>query len=405
MSYAGAHEEGLSLCLESLIGSPKREMYSRPQGGDVTRSWLMVLAFPAVLAAQERSFMRTDRYVLGIEQYLSAGLTFADIDGDGDMDAVVANGRHWPQPNEVFVNNGTGRFTVSYELGPHATTYAVPSGDLDGDGDFDLVVANDSAENWVYLNDGSGHFEPAWPVGAELEPTRSAQLYDLDGDGDLDLLITNRGTSNGFFLNDGSGRFGPKREFGEPQGSTIAVAVGDVDGDGNPDLVLANRDGQANHILLNDGRLGFPQKRSYGTGSDETRSAALADLNGDNILDIVNVNIGEPNRIYLGDGSGGFDRGTSVGGSEQSYALELVDVDRDGDIDVVVANVRGRNELYLNDGTGTEWIRTPIGEESYVTYGVAAADLNGDGFVDLGFANSSGPNLIFLNVEAGRNRD
>ena len=43
----------------------------------------MVLAFPAVLAAQERSFMRTDRYVLGIEQYLSAGLTFADIDGDG----------------------------------------------------------------------------------------------------------------------------------------------------------------------------------------------------------------------------------------------------------------------------------------------------------------------------------
>ena len=202
----------------------------------MTGFWLVALALPCVLAGQERSFAWTDRYVLGIEEDLSAGLTFADVDGDGDMDALVANGRHWPQPNEVFVNNGAARFTVSYQLGPRsATTYAIPAGDLDGDGDPDVVVANDLAENWVYLNDGTGHFEAAWPVGPEIEPTRSAQLHDLEGDGDLDLLITNRGASNGLFLNDGSGRFGPKREFGEPRGSTIAVAVGDVDGDGDPD--------------------------------------------------------------------------------------------------------------------------------------------------------------------------
>ena len=334
----------------------------------MNRFWLLVLAFPSVLAAQERSFRWTNRHVLGTELHLSAGLTFADVDGDGDMDALVANGRHWPQPNEVYLNNGAARFTVSYQLGSRsATTYAVAAGDLDGDGDVDVVVANDMAENWVYLNDGTGRFAPAWPVGPEIEPTRS--------------------------------------EFGEPQGSTIAVAVGDVDGDGDPDLVLANRDGQANQVLFNDGRLGFARNRSYGTGSDETRSVVLADLNGDGFLDIVNANIGEPNRIYLGDGSGGFDRGTSVGGSEESYALVVLDVDRDGDIDVVVANVRGRNELYLNDGSGMTWVRVPIGEESYVTYGLAAADLNGDGFADLGFANSGGPNLIFLNVEAGSRRD
>ena len=117
------------------------------------------------------------------------------------------------------------------------------------------------------------------------------------------------------------------------------------------------------------------------------------------------MNIGEPNRIYLGDGAGGFDQGTSVGGSEQSYAVVVLDVDRDGDIDVVVANVRGPNELYLNDGSGMTWVRTPLDGEPYTTYGVAAADLNGDGFADLGFVNSGGPNRIFMNVEAGSRRD
>ncbi len=93
----------------------------------MNRFWLLVLAFPSVLAAQERSFRWTDRYVLGTELRLSAGLTFADVDGDGDMDALVANGRHWPQPNEVYLNNGAARFTVSYQLGSrrHPASHAV----------------------------------------------------------------------------------------------------------------------------------------------------------------------------------------------------------------------------------------------------------------------------------------
>jgi hypothetical protein len=156
---------------------------------------------------------------------------------------------------------------------------------------------------------------------------------------------------------------------------------------------------------LNDGHLGFAQSLPYGTGSDQTRSVALADLNGDGFLDIVNANVGEPNRIYLGDGSGGFDRGTSVGEAEESLALALLDADLDGDVDVVVANGRGGNQLYLNDGSGTTWIESPLGEETYSTYGVDAADLDGDGFADLGFANSGGPNLIFLNVEGGSRRE
>ena len=153
-------------------------------------------ALPYAGFAQEREFVTNGRMILGVPDDLTASVTFVDVDGDSDLDVVFANGRHWPQLNEVYINNGRGQFTVGYALGPEkATTYAVPAGDLDGDGDMDIVVGNDQAENWVYLNDGKGRFTLAWAVGPELESTRSVQLSALDGDGSLDVLVTNRGAA------------------------------------------------------------------------------------------------------------------------------------------------------------------------------------------------------------------
>lgn len=355
--------------------------------------------WPVAAGAQTRAFTTNDRLILGSPDDLTASVVFADVDGDGDRDILYANGRHWAQLNEVYLNNGAGQFTLGYALGPEkATSYAVPAGDVDGDGDLDVVVANDRAGSWVSLNDGTGHFAYAWPVGPEVEPTRSAQLEDLDGDGDLDVLVTNRGTANGFYLNDGSGRFGPKRPFGDPDGSTIAVAVGDVDGDGDADLVLANRDGQANQILISDGALGFVDARTFGTGRDETRAVALADLNGDGVRDIVAVNIGEPNAVYLGAGDGTFSDGVSFGGDEESYAVATADVDLDGDLDLVVGNVGARSAVYLNDGTGAGWTVLWLGDEPADAYGVAVGDLTGDGYPEVGLAISGGYNRLFLNV-------
>lgn len=369
----------------------------------MTRSPVLTLLFlaaiPPQVGAQTRAWTSNDRMVLGAPEDLTASVVFADVDGDGDLDILYANGRHWAQVNEVYLNNGSGRFTVGYPLGPEkATTYGVPAGDLDGDGDVDVVVANDQAENWVVLNDGAGNFTRAWSVGPEVEPTRSAQLHDLDGDGDLDVLVTNRGTANGFYLNDGSGRFGPKQAFGDADGSTIDVAMGDVDGDGDVDLVLANRDRQPNQILLNDGTLGFTETRTFGTGHDETRSVALADLNADGVLDIVAVNIGEPNAVYLGAGGGRFGAGVPFGADEESYAVAVADMDGDGDQDLVVGNVGERNAVYLNDGTGTRWSAEWVGDEENATYGVAVGDLTGDGLPEVGFADSGAPNRIFVNV-------
>jgi len=255
--------------------------------------------------AQTRTFAEEPEILLGLELDRSPSLTFVDVDRDGDLDVLVANGRHWPQANEVFLNNGRGRFTIGYRLGEmSSTSYVVSASDLDGDGDADVVVANDQAPNMIYTNDGSGRFTLAGALGPEVEPTRDVVLADLNNDDLVDAVVTNRGKENGLYLNSGQGRFSAKRGFGTSQDSTISLAVADVNEDGRPDLVLANRDGQGNAVYLNDSELSFAESREYGTGSDETRAVAVADMNGDGHLDLVTANIGEANGIAFGLGTG-----------------------------------------------------------------------------------------------------
>ena len=90
---------------------------------------LTLLGLLTVVTAfgQPRTFEAHPFKTLGTRTDRTASLAFGDLDGDGDLDAVVANGRHWAQQNEVFINNGTGSFTLSRPLGEErATSYAVP---------------------------------------------------------------------------------------------------------------------------------------------------------------------------------------------------------------------------------------------------------------------------------------
>ena len=123
--------------------------------------WILVVVgmtvIPLSAKAQGRTFAVHPYAVLGTRTDRSAGVALGDVDGDGDLDAIVANGRHWAQENEVFLNNGAGTFTVAHPLSlRRSTSYAAPLADLDGDGDLDVAVANDRAPNRVYQNDGMG---------------------------------------------------------------------------------------------------------------------------------------------------------------------------------------------------------------------------------------------------------
>ena len=151
---------------------------------------------------QNLEFFNSDRLILGTHKERTASIGVGDIDNDGDADILVANGRHWPGQNRVFVNNGKGVFTVSRPLGnERETSYSTELADFDNDGDLDIAVGNDMAPNYIFINDGNGIFIKGPSFGKKYAPTRNIVVSDIDNDGDIDILITNRGRENEICLN------------------------------------------------------------------------------------------------------------------------------------------------------------------------------------------------------------
>ena len=167
-------------------------------------------------------------------------MVLGDVDGDGDLDLVAGNDR---QTNKLYLNDGSGGFpginTPGTAIGSETdSTISVVLGDVDGDGDLDLVAGNDEQTNKLYLNDGTsvngGFNTPGTAIGSETDETLSVVLGDVNGDGHLDLVAGNSGQTNKLYLNDGSGGFtaGSGTAIGSETNSTFSVVLGDVDGDG-----------------------------------------------------------------------------------------------------------------------------------------------------------------------------
>ena len=123
---------------------------------------------------------------------------------------------------------------------------------------------------------------------------------DMDADGDLDIVV-----ENAVYLNDGAGNFPVARNFGQGSDPITSLAVGDMDGNGDLDIVVGEQYRQ-NEVYLNDGAGNFPAARNFGPGTDDTRSLAIGDMDGDGDLDVVVGNYGGQNMVYLNDGAGNF---------------------------------------------------------------------------------------------------
>ena len=349
---------------------------------------------------------------IGSESDKTFSVTLGDIDGDGDLDLVTGN---LDQTNKRYLNLGSGVFTtgIGTAIGNESDdTWSVTLGDIDGDGDLDLMTGNDWETNKLYLNDGIGGFTTGagTVIGSEGDSTLSVALADVDGDGDLDLMAGNNGASK-IYLNGGSGGFPDSSTAGTAididSDNTLEVTLGDVDGDGDLDLVTGN-DGQTNKLYLNDGSGGFPTVgTAIGSESDDTQSVTLADIDGDGNLDLVTGNDGQTNKLYINNGRGGFPTGagTAIGSeADGTWSITLGDIDGDGDLDLVAGNKGQTNKLYLNDvtsnGSGnggfTAGAGTAIGSDSDNTRSVTLGDIDGDGDLDLVTGNRGQINKLYL---------
>lgn len=296
------------------------------------------------------------------ERARSSGATFADLDGDGWPELVVARnataaGGVAGVPTTVYANEG-GRLTAATELLPRVRARAVAVLDVEGDGDLDLYIAADRygrAAGSLLRNDGELRFEDVTEeAGLDDVQGLAASAADLDGDGRPDLYV---GGADRVFLNDGDGRFRTAAEgdFEFPdrgeEDDVAGVAVGDLDRDGRPDLVV----GQHYNSTLDDGRR-------------------------------------IPVRVFLQRDDASFDDVTDASGmpdlATKAPHVEVVDVDNDGWPDVVAtASADGRPLVLRNGGVDDDSVpqfeATPGDvDESYWVTG-ATFDADRDGRLDV----------------------
>lgn len=300
-----------------------------------------------------------------------------DLDGDGDLDLVV--GSLAGEADQRFEGDGAGGWIPAQAFGA-ADSSDLALGDLDGDGDLDLVVTADGP-NRAWFNDGSGALVVSGQDIGSAD-SRAVELADLDSDGDLDAAFGNGSSqADTIWWNDGAGLF---TDSGQALGSAVTTALGsgDLDHDGDIDLV-SGAFGEHSCAWLNDGEGVF-------TACDEitltdVQDLALGDLNGDGHLDVFFAALGQ-NEVVLGNGSGSFGPTWDYLGNNDHRAVCLIDVDGDGDLDAVTAKFLDAERYWINDGHG--WFtENPRRGEPDDSTDVLAGNLDGDGDEDLVLVN------------------
>lgn len=297
------------------------------------------------------------------------------------------------------------------------------SGDLDNDGDMDLIhsglgtdINGLATRASIFLNDGAGNFTLEEQNFNSFSSTEGLVLSDLDNDGDLDIIITASNRTD-FYRNDGQAQFvyDPNTPFSPSFfGDLIA---GDVDGDGDNDVIQFGKEGSGSSdpyfalLFLNDGSGAFTQSQNITFEPFEYLNLAFIDLEDDGDLDILSFGGTENNEaqvaIFENDGSGNYSiYSDSNIAPHKAEEISVGDIDNDGDADVLISgeidDFVPKTTLYINNGNGqfSELINTPFPD--IFASSNAFTDLDNDNDLDvllIGSMAGGDPNIFSIVFE------
>jgi len=406
---------------------------------------------------------------------VAGGVCLLDFDGDGLLDvyAVQAGRLEGSEAtaadlptNKLFRNRGGMRFedvTARAKVGDTGYGIGCSVGDVDGDGDADLFIAN-LGPNRLYRNDGDGSFSDISRESGVDHPGfgASSGFFDYDLDGDLDLFVVNYiAWSAGYepecqpagepdycapgefsftpakdllYENQGGGRFediSEKAGIHSVFGNGLGLALADFNDDGRPDVYVAN-DQMPNQLWIQTDEGRFEDEAllagcalNFNGETEAGRGVAMAHLSGGQNVDLFVTHYRmETNTLYRYR-AGYFEDATAKAGLAASslaytgFGTGFVDFDHDGIEDLLVVNGRVTrslpvhaandpyaepNQLFRGTGEGRFEEQLPQGGTLPLTLGAsrgaAFGDLDNDGDIDVVVTNKDGPLHLLANTAA-----
>jgi hypothetical protein len=348
-------------------------------------------------------------------------LVIGQFDADTNLDIAVADQNS--DDVSILLGDGAGSLALNgsvFSLG--SDPVALAQGSFNGDAFPDLAVVDFGDDEIAsLLGTGAGSFDPAVPVSVYSVGTspQSVAAGDLDNDGNSDLVVAN------FFSDDitvltsnGDGTFTTSQTIPLPADSgPWAVALGSIDGDGNPDLVVADLSDETIWVLLGNGDGTFPTSPPGITsitlpGNPGPGAVVIADFDGGD-MDLAIVNRGHAGdtcppppantaddtvTILIGHGDGLFSAPVSYAVGSNPRGVAVGDFNKDGFTDVVTANYCSDDVSLLfgnGDGTLQTAVNHFLGSNSRPT-GIAVGDLDNDTFDDVAVSNSGGDSVSVL---------